>query len=810
MTAPQLLSQHAELITASAISADVVQARGYRSVSTKAELRELGFSEAQRRTPALLVPIWSVTGEIAAYQIRPDEPRIKNDKPLKYETPTGTRMVLDVPPAVRSMLADPSHPLFITEGARKADSAVSRGLCCIALLGVWNFRGTNEHGGLTALADWEFIALKGRRAYICFDSDVMEKDAVRLAMRRLRSFLELKGASVRLIYLPAGAGGSKVGLDDYFADGGTVDGLMRLATADLPDEPEADAQPGRKSQATILVELAIEASLFHTPDGEEYASIEVKGHLETWPLESKGFREWLMRRFYEATNKTPSSQGVQDALGVLRGKARFDGEAREVHTRLASLAGAIYVDLADEAWSVVKIDAGDWSVVASADVPVRFRRTRGTLPLPEPVRGGSLSVLRRFVNVRDEDWTLLLAWLVASLRPNLPLPLLALYGPQGSAKSTTARLLASLIDPAKATLRSMPRDERDLMIAARNRWCLTFDNLSHVSGALSDALCRLSTGGGLSTRELYSDDEETLFEALRPVIINGIEDLATRGDLLDRAVVLYLPAIKSKARRKEADLWREFEQARPSICGALFDAVAVALYSLDNINMDGMPRMADFAAWAAAAEPAFGVPAGTFIDAYAVNRATTNTIALDDSPVSGAVVKFLEAHPEPMWTGTPSELYEELKKHVSEQTLRDKAWPKAANALTNKLRRLEPSLRAVGVDLRESRVGRGRTRVITLEKFDEASSAPSASSIVIQTGHLAADGDAGDFNDNSSSAPTFQQKQADTEPDDADDPTRGFSSASPAACDVVEMTERAAILEYDGGLARDEAERLAR
>lgn len=784
-----LLPHHATLIEASVISDEVAATRGYRTINNKAELKRLGFGDAQRQVPALLIPIWSVTGEIATYQIRPDLPRIKSGKPLKYETPAGTRMVLDVPPASRSMLADPSVPLFITEGARKADSAVSHGLRCISLLGVWNFRGKNEHGGSTALADWEYIALKGRRTYICFDSDVMEKDAVRQAMRRLRSFLELRGASVRLIYLPAGTGGSKVGLDDYFADGGTVDDLMRRVTSDLPDEPETDAQPGRKSQATILVELATEANLFHTPDGEEYASVEIKGHLETWPLESTGFRDWLMRRFYEVTNKSPSRQGVQDALGVLNGRARFDGEAREVHTRIAEHAGAIYVDLADDAWRVVKIDAGGWSVIASADAPVRFRRPRGMLPLPEPTRGGSLSVLRRFVNVRDDaDWTPLLAWLVASLRPNLPLPLLALYGPQGSAKSTTARLLSSLIDPAKAALRSMPRDERDLMIAARNRWCLTFDNLSHISGALSDALCRLSTGGGLSTRELYSNDEETLFEALRPVIINGIEDLATRGDLLDRAVVLYLPALTSKARRKEADLWREFEQAHPSICGALFDAVTVALHHLDSINLDGLPRMADFAAWAVAAEPAFGVPAGTFIAAYAANRATTNTIALDDSPVSGAVIKFLEAQPEPIWSGTPSELYEELKHHVSDQTLRDKAWPKAANRLTNKLRRLEPSLRAVGIDFRDdNRVGRARTRIVILEKLDETSSAPSASSTAAQTGHLTADDGAGDFNDNSSSAPNSQQKQANTEPDDADDPMPGLSNASPAHCDVVEM-----------------------
>ncbi|HEX7312315.1 MAG TPA: DUF3854 domain-containing protein [Pyrinomonadaceae bacterium] len=746
MGARVLLKHHAERVSASSISDEVAEARGYRTVSVKSELKALGFGEAQCRVPALLIPVWSVNGEIATYQIRPDEPRIKDGKPLKYETPAGAHMALDVPPAARPLLANPSLPLFITEGARKADAAVSRGLCCVALLGVWNFRGRNEHGGLTALADWEYVALKGRKAYICFDSDVMEKDAVRLAMKRLRAFLESRGANVRLIYLPAGAGGAKVGLDDYFAAGGTVDGLMRLATADLPDEPETDAKPERKSQATVLVELAGGADYFHTSEGTAYASVEINGHLETWPLKSQGFRDWLLRRFYEEVNKSSSSQAYQDALGVLYGQARFGGETREVHTRIAAYDGAIYVDLADDAWRVVRITVEDWQVIPSADAPVRFRRSRGTLPLTEPMRGGKMAALRRFVNVKtDADWTLLQAWLVASLRPNLPLPLLALYGAQGSAKSTTARVLTSLIDPSKAALRSEPKDERDLMIAARNRWCLTFDNLSHVSNSLSDALCRLATGGGLSTRELYSDDEETLFEALRPVIINGIEDLATRGDLLSRAVVLYLPPLKSNTRLKEADLWREFERARPSICGALYDAVSTALRRVESVRLADLPRMADFAAWAVAAEPAFGVSAGTFMEAYAANRATANTTALDDSPLSEAVIKLLEAQPKPYWSGRASELLEELRRQASEQTLRDKGWPKAPNTLTNKLRRLASSLRAVGVECRESRTGRERARIITLEKMDISSSAPSVSPADEQSQDFSADGLADDL-----------------------------------------------------------------
>src|SRR5207237_7757334 len=140
---------------------------------------------------------WGVTGQQMTYQIRPDEPRVDHrGKLVKYETPRGSKMALDVPPPARPWLMDPHRPLFITEGVRKADAAVSRGLCCIALLGVWNWRGTNEQGGTLALADWEMVALKERRVYIVFDSDVMLKPAVHQALARLKAFLESRGAQV--------------------------------------------------------------------------------------------------------------------------------------------------------------------------------------------------------------------------------------------------------------------------------------------------------------------------------------------------------------------------------------------------------------------------------------------------------------------------------------------------------------------------------------------------------------------------------------------------------------------------------------
>jgi hypothetical protein len=224
------------LFEESGIEPEVVEARGYRTVETKSELQRLGFADAQCNTPGLLIPIYSPTGEVVNYQFRPDRPRIRDGKPVKYETPKGSRMTLDVHPAVREMLADPSVPLWITEGLKKGDALASRGLCTVTLLGVWNWRGKNEHGGKTALPEWEDVALNGRRAYIVFDSDVIIKPQVHKALSRLKDFLESRGAEVRIVCLPHGEGGKKQGVDDFFVAGHGVDDLLSHATTELREQ----------------------------------------------------------------------------------------------------------------------------------------------------------------------------------------------------------------------------------------------------------------------------------------------------------------------------------------------------------------------------------------------------------------------------------------------------------------------------------------------------------------------------------------------------------------------------------------------
>ena len=261
----------------------------------------------------------------------------------------------------------------------------------------------------------------------------------------------------------------------------------------LPSAGAADA-PARQSQADVLIAVANRrAELFHAPDGTPYADIEVSGHRETWPIRSRGFRKWLCHAFFEATNKAASSEAQQSALGVVEARAQFASVERAVHVRVASLEGKLYLDLCDPVWRAVEIDAAGWRVIDRA--PTRFRRAAGMRPLPVPERGGAISELRPFLNVAsDGDFALIVAWLLACLSDAGPYPILAVSGEQGSAKSTACAMVRALIDPYAAPLRSLPREDRDLFIAANNGHLLAFDNISNIPPWTSDSLCRIATG----------------------------------------------------------------------------------------------------------------------------------------------------------------------------------------------------------------------------------------------------------------------------------------------------------------------------
>lgn len=538
----------------------------------------------------------------------------------------------------------------------------------------------------------------------------------------------------------------------------------------------------KSSAASRLVELALgeKIELFHDRDNVAYARVPVDTHHETWRLSDRNLELWLRRLFYAVEKSAPSSNCLTDARGQLDAKAIFDGEEREVFVRIAGNEGTTYLDLGRKDWAVVEIGIGGWRVVS--ECPVRFRRPRGLAELPMPTHGGSVDDLREFVNCENRDWPLILAWLVACFLPKGPFVLLELLGEQGSAKSTTARVLRRLADPSTAELRGEPREVRDLIISAANSWLAAYDNLSSLPLWLSDALCRLATGGGLSTRMLYTDDEEKLFDFQRPVEITGIEDVIVKPDLLDRAIVAYLPPLSDTDRRTEREFWERFDAAQPRILGALLTAVAAGLRRRPEVKLERPPRMADFATWAVACEPALGFQPGTFLAAYMGNRAAAVELSLEASVVAQAVIGYMDTFPQGT-EGTATEILKDLEARFPDEK-RPHGWPKGAQPFAGKLRGVAPNLRAIGINVLFSRDGKRRYIVIRWApgrgpEFDpgprgDASdgtgpgvtrpeSRPSQAQVFVDT-ELAKGCDADDANDAVSRTPTSWSEGGDQRP----------------------------------------------
>ena len=480
-----------------------------------------------------------------------------------------------------------------------------------------------------------------------------------------------------------------------------------------------------ESAADRLIGLVLDSGieLFHDPDQHGWASIRIDGHFENRRVRSRPFQLFLLRTYYQETGKSPGAQAIRAALDLLEAKALFDGEEALINLRVAEHRGKLYLDLCDCAWRAVEIDAEGWRIV---DRPSpRFHRTRGSRPLPAPERGGNLDELRRFLNVDHQGWTLIKAFLVAALRPSVPCPILVAKGEQGAGKTTACRTISALIDPRTGALRGVPREVRDLIAAARNSWLVCFDNLSHLPEDLADAACRLATGGGFGGRELYSDHDEAIFDAIRPIVFNAIPDLgAARPDFLDRALIVEFLDMKPQMRRDEAQFWREFEEVRPRVLGALLDAASVGLRNLPNVRFDQLPRMADFAIWVSACERVLGLEPGEALESYRANCAEARNLALEASPVYEPLREVARAG----FTGTSSELLLLLSKLTSDSTRRSRRWPKAPNALSSALRRMADGLRGIGIEVNFNRADHQGRRVISVKSapVSERSSASSA------------------------------------------------------------------------------------
>lgn len=456
-------------------------------------------------------------------------------------------------------------------------------------------------------------------------------------------------------------------------------------------------------QLMLIVE---EISFFKDTAGTAWAKIEEK----CYQVRSKLFKRLLQRKYYELYDKTPYSQALQDVIDQATAKALFDADTEDVFVRVATEKDKIVVDRFE---GKVKIQEGTW--INTTSTKANFWEPKGLKVLPEPkVSPEGLTKLRKYLNFETEaDFQLLIAWLLAAYNPEVACPILVLQGEQGSAKTTNARVLRSLIDPSKAMINPAPRNERDLVIQAQNSRILCLDNLSGLKKSLSDALCRICTGTGFTTRKNFSDADQQIFEVKRPIILNGIDDIATRGDLLDRSIVLGLPAIPPHKRRDERAFWKSFKQDQPHILGGLYDVIAGGLAE-NKPNLPELPRMADFAEWVTRCEVALDWEVGSILRAYNENKDNAIEVGLDGDYLATAIMKILDNQSH--YEGTATELVKKLHNIAPDV---DEKYLPTTKTLKSRLTRLAPALRKMGITWEYKRKGKDGSRTYVLDKEED-------------------------------------------------------------------------------------------
>ena len=466
--------------------------------------------------------------------------------------------------------------------------------------------------------------------------------------------------------------------------------------------------------ADEVIRLALDnAEFFHDQNKEPFVLFKLKGHKELHPVNSSVFRQWLSKLYYDQTSKALTAEVINNASNLLKGKALFEGKNFSLYNRVARYDGHLWYDLTTDDWKVIRVNESSWEIVG--DAPILFRRYNHQSPQSIPDHSATIDdidLLRKYVNMSDDDFLLFKVTLISYLIPDFPHVIIILSGPQGSAKTTVFKIMKMLIDPSVLLTLSFPTKDTELVQNLSHHWFALFDNISSLKKRVSDLLCRAITGEGFSKRKLYTDEDDVIFNFMRCIGLNGINIPAQYPDLLDRCLIITLNRIPKEKRRKEEDLLKEFEKDRPKILGSIFNIISKAIGIRKNIGLKEFPRMADFAEWGEAISQSMGYPKYRFLQLYYDNIGTQNIEALEAHILGPVILKLMEEND--IIEETPTELLQKLEKIAEDMKVKtnSKKWPKAPHILTRRLNEIKTNLLDFGIEYEKDRSGSERKIIL--------------------------------------------------------------------------------------------------
>lgn len=478
---------------------------------------------------------------------------------------------------------------------------------------------------------------------------------------------------------------------DDFED---TDNARHIPKASIKGRTHGDE---KKPYSVILLELFEEKEVlfFRNENNEPYAEYPVNNHWKVSPIEGKEFSLWSEQLFFQEVNRTIKKDLLKQAISVLVAKVRFGKYDRiKMYVRVGKCGGGIYYDLADSSGSVLEINSEGWRIVD--DKRRLFSRYNHQLPQVMPKQGGEVEKIFRYFNLKAGK-LLFLCWLITCFVPGIAHPMPIIHGEKGAAKSTACSLLKMLIDPSIMETMTFTKDEKALLVSLKQHYFLPFDNVSKISNELSDALCRVITGGAIQFRKLFTDSDDFIFTFQRCLAINGISNVANRSDLLDRSILFELERIRENERKELREIMEAFNTDKAEIMGTIFETLSKAMKIYPEVHLDNYPRMADFCRWGYAVAEALGNRGEEFLKQYRENQGIQNKEALEADMVASLVTEYMKNIPE--WNGRVSELYGNLIELAPKCGINTKsnAFPTASNALSRRLKAVRSNLEVIGI-----------------------------------------------------------------------------------------------------------------
>jgi hypothetical protein len=459
---------------------------------------------------------------------------------------------------------------------------------------------------------------------------------------------------------------------------------------------EKEKEP-KRSQADILVELATgsDIELFHELDGTGYAAIYINSHREIWKVSGPDFKKYLCHKYWIMLQKAPSNEAIRSAISVIEGMCEYEGCKQELYNRICNNKNSIYYDLSNDNWQSVEVNSEGWTIV---EPPILFKRLKHQAPQLIPLKGGNIHKLLDYINLKENKF-LFLVYVVSCFIPDIPHPILTLYGQKGAAKSTTSIMLKKIIDPSVMELITFPKNQDELVLQLDHHYYVPFDNLSGLQDWASDSLCRACTGEAVSKRALYSNDEDCIFRFKSCILLNGINVSATLEDLLDRSILLELERISGSNRKTMSEIWESFDNEKPLILGNIFDVLSKAIKLKPSIKLGEKPRMADFTEWGFCIGESIETGGGNkFLEEYWSSVDVQSQEAINSNPVGLCVINFMDNKTQ--WEGKASQLLGELEEVAAKERIDrgTKYFPRSANALARRLNSIKSNLIESGIE----------------------------------------------------------------------------------------------------------------